>query len=110
MSGAPQAACSTGAVLREWRVAGQESFDVSADGRAYLMVRGSYARGWEAEVDGARARVWRADGKHRAVAFPPGAHRVPMRYEPPALRAGLWTTALAVVLAAGLVLRGRPGA
>jgi hypothetical protein len=33
-----------------------------------------------------------------------------MRYQPPGLRAGLWATALAVVLAAGLVVRGRPGA
>jgi hypothetical protein len=110
ISGAPQAGCSTGAVLREWRVAGHESFDVSADGRAYLVVRGSYARGWEAEVDGAQTPVWRADGKHRAVAFPPGTHHVSMRYQPPGLRAGLWATALATVLAVGLVLRGRPGA
>jgi uncharacterized membrane protein YfhO len=40
-------------------------------------------------IDGAPARLWRANHAFRAVALPPGEHQVQMRYEPASLRIGL---------------------
>jgi uncharacterized membrane protein YfhO len=40
-------------------------------------------------IDGAPARLWRANHAFRAVALPPGEHQVQMRYEPVSLRIGL---------------------
>ena len=66
----------------------EERYDVETNASAYLVVRASYARGWQARVDGVPTPVMRANGKHRAVAVAAGAHEVVLRYEPPGLRAG----------------------
>ena len=63
------------------------------------MSRASFARGWTAAVDGAPAPVLRANGKHRAVPLPPGAHDVRLRYEPPGFGAGIAATLVAALAA-----------
>jgi hypothetical protein len=96
----PPATCTRGRVLRAAGSAGAESFEVEADASAYLVVRASHARGWEARVDGVPAPVVRANGKHRAVAFPVGRHEVALRYHPPGLWPGVALTALGALLCA----------
>ncbi len=67
----------------------------------YLLLCDAYESGWRADVDGAPARVHRADGAFRAVRLFPGSHRVEFRYVPPGLREGLGLCLAALL---GLVL------
>ena len=106
---APAGRCSRGRVARRGGNAGEERFEVEADGDSYLVSRASFARGWVARVDGEDAPVLRANGKHRAVPVPAGRHEVVLRYEPPGLGLGMALTALALLAsAAGWVVAGRP--
>jgi hypothetical protein len=81
--------CRKGEVWGRGAAPGFERFETKADGAGYLVVRVSYARGWQAEVDGRRAPVLRADGKHLAVPLPAGRHDLELRYVPPGLTAGI---------------------
>jgi hypothetical protein len=93
---AAEASCRGGEVKVASFVPGDERYRVTSDGPGLLVTRYSFARGWRASVDGARASVLRANGKHRAVPVPAGTHEVRLRYEPPGLRTGMALTALAV--------------
>jgi uncharacterized membrane protein YfhO len=96
-------------VARRGGSASEERFEVEADGDSYLVSRASFARGWVARVDGEKAPVLRANGKHRAVPVPAGRHEVVLRYEPPGRGLGMALTALALLAsAAGWVVAGRP--
>jgi hypothetical protein len=102
VEGEPSSSCREGESRRlEW-VPGAERYAVETDGAGYLVTRDSFARGWRAWVDGVETPVRRANGKHRAVSVPAGAHEVVLRYEPPGWKAGLLLTGLSVV--AGLAL------
>jgi uncharacterized membrane protein YfhO len=70
-------------------------------------VRSTYARGWRATVDGQPAALLRADGRHRAVAIPPGRHIVALRYEPPWLWPGLALTLLSAAAILWILMRQR---
>ena len=94
---AGEATCRDGTAGIAHVTAGRRSFEVVSDGRGYLVMRDSYARGWTARVDGTPAAVVRANGKHRAVPVEEGRHHVVLTYHPP----GLWT-GLAVTVAAAL--------
>jgi hypothetical protein len=59
-----------------------------AERPGYAVLLDEWTRGWSATVDGAAAPLERADVVLRAVAIPPGAHRVEMRYRTPGLRLG----------------------
>jgi hypothetical protein len=106
------ASCHAGAVAAVGGSGSVLSYRVTTDGPGYLVTRDSYAPGWTATVDGSRARVLRANGKHRAVAVPEGTHDVTLAYHPPGLGAGLAFTlaaaACAVVLWARPVAAGAP--
>ncbi len=54
----------------------------------YAVLLDAWAPGWSATVDGAPARIERADHIVRAVAVDAGSHVVDMRYRTPGLRAG----------------------
>jgi hypothetical protein len=69
-----------------------------------LVFTDAFYPGWEATLDGEPARLLRANTAFRAVAVPPGEHRVEMRYRPPAFFAGILLSG--AVLAAGAVLWG----
>jgi hypothetical protein len=105
---APAAAsCSSGRVVE--RRSGRperEAYDVTSDGPGLLVVRDSFAAGWRARVDGADAAVLRANGRHRAVAVPAGAHLVELRYEPPGFGPGAFLS-VAGLMAAAALMRGR---
>jgi hypothetical protein len=49
---------------------------------SYLVLADLHYPGWEAMVDGAPARMLRAQGLLRAVALEPGSHHVQFRYRP----------------------------
>jgi hypothetical protein len=107
----PAPACASGSARRVAFRAGDESYDVEADGAGFLVTRDSFARGFIATLDGAPVPVLRANGKHRAVAVPGGLHRVRLRYRAPGLVAGLAVFALAVLVTSVLLLRrARPAA
>lgn len=61
----------------------------ATDRPSYLVVTDTWFPGWTVRIDGAPARLWRANHAFRAVALPPGEHQVQMRYEPVSLRIGL---------------------
>jgi hypothetical protein len=99
LAGAEPAGCRHGRARRLDSVAGEERFDVDVDGAGYLVVRSSFARGWQARVDGSPAPVLRADGKHRAVRVPVGRHEVELEYDAPGLAPGLALTAFSLLIA-----------
>jgi hypothetical protein len=72
-----------------------------------LVLSEIFYPGWEATVDGARARIDLADYLLRGVAVPAGRHRVEMRYRAPAARGGALVSALTVALLIGLSIWSR---
>ncbi len=86
----PPAQCSGASVVSRLVIRPErEEYVVEADGPGYLVTRDSFTPSWRAAIDGQPARVWRADGRHRAVLVPSGRHRVVLRYQPPGLVPGL---------------------
>lgn len=82
--------------------------ETDADRPALLVLDDSYAPGWTATVDGARAEILPANYLARGVWTPPGRHRVVFAYATPGLAAG-WAIAAAgaAALAAAAVARRR---
>jgi len=78
--------------------------DVDTNVPAYLVVVDAWAPGWRASVDGVPAAVLRANLAFRAVAVPPGRHRVELRYRPRSVRDGLVVSGLAVLGCLALAL------
>jgi hypothetical protein len=107
LEGEGRAACQTAAASLLSVVPGEEHYATEADGEGYLVVRSSYARGWKAFVDGHASPVARGNGKHRAIAVPPGRHGVVLRYEPPGLSAGLAVAGLSWLVLSFWLLRPR---
>jgi hypothetical protein len=68
----------------------------------WLVLRDNYFPGWKAEVDGAPARILRADYAFRAVALSAGSHRVVFRYRPGSFYWGIGVSLAALAAAAGI--------
>ena len=100
------ATCTKGRAHRTAFSAGEERYAVETNASAYLVVRASYAHGWQAAVDGVPAPVMRANGKHRAIAVSAGKHEVVLRYEPPGLLLGKLVSGVAGGFCALLLLFG----
>src|SRR6185436_2424139 len=83
---------ATGRIVRAVEFASHLEFTVEADRPTFLVVRDSFAPGWQAWVAGAPAPILRADGRHRAVPVPAGTSRVELAYRPPRLVAGCGVT------------------
>lgn len=74
---------------------------------AMLVLADAYYPGWRATVDGRPARIARIDLGLRGVRVPAGDHHVRFRYEPSEQRLGGAISAVALVLALGLVALAR---
>jgi hypothetical protein len=74
---------------------------------AAVVVTDAWYPGWEASVDGSPAPVLRANLALRAVAVPPGPHRVELRYRPASLRLGLLLGASGLAACGLALVRGR---
>lgn len=91
---------SPGRVLSVARGTEAVAVEAEAAGPAVLVVNDAWWPGWEAELDGAPTPILVADGLVRAVVFPPGRHRLVMRYDPPEVRLGLWLSGAGLALLA----------
>jgi hypothetical protein len=80
------------------------SLVVGARRRSLLVLTDQYYPGWEAEIDGKPARVMRVDFNFRAVAIPPGKHRVDFIYSPTSYFYGLRFAIIALICVVGLLV------
>lgn len=99
--------CRSGRVNILSRLSDEERYESESDGPGWLLVRSTHARGWRATVDGEPALLLRADGRHRAVAIPPGRHTVRLKYEPPWLWPGVALTLVSVTIVLWTFVRRR---
>jgi hypothetical protein len=75
---------------------------------SWLLLMDLNFPGWQARVDGEPAAIWTADLAGRAVALPPGRHRVEFRYHARMFRLGCWLALLtAAAWGGGVLLRAR---
>ncbi len=72
----------------------------------WLVLRDNWFPGWKAEVDGAPARILRADYAFRAVALPAGSHRVVFRYRPASFYWGIGVSLAALAAAGAIAISG----
>jgi hypothetical protein len=105
VAASPDGPPSTGArvvALREQ--ADDLRLEVEGSG-GFLVVNDVLRAGWVATVDGSLEEIVPARSMFRAVAVPPGAHRVGFTYRVPGLRAGAALTVLALLVLAWLWAR-----
>ncbi len=81
--------------------------EVTTTGPCYLVLTDSYHPDWRATVNGREAPVIRANQMFRAVAIPPGTHRVVFRYRPMSFFAGASLTGIAMLVISAMGLRER---
>ena len=90
-----RAAVAAHAELRSFG-AHRVEFEVENEGATVAVVAQAWYPAWRARVDGAEARVWRANHAFQAVAVPAGRHRVEFRYEDRPFRLGRAVSFLAL--------------
>lgn len=73
---------------------------------ALVVVAQAYYHPWHAYVDGARVKLWEANGAFQALEVPAGKHQVKLVYEDTAFHYGL-VISLASLAAVVIVWRGR---
>jgi len=93
-----------------WRDDGptRVALDVDTTVPATLNLADQFYPGWRATIDGSPAVIMRqaAAPIYRAVAVPPGRHRIAFRYDPASFRVGLYLACLACLLIALLLASG----
>ena len=72
--------------------------DVTSDGRGLLVLSETYAKGWEATVDGEPVDVIPVDGVLRGIPVPGGNHAVTLTFQAPGLSLGFAIFALTVAI------------
>jgi hypothetical protein len=97
-SGAPPVAGGGGIVRVERPAPGRVTVETTVPAGGYLVVSETWYPGWRARVDGAPARVERADYAFIGVPLPPGARRVDLWYEPRGFAAARWATVAGLIL------------
>jgi hypothetical protein len=103
LAGAPDAPEGT-AEITSYR-ANDVSVRVQAPAAGFVVLADTYYPGWQATVDGAEARLLRANYSMRAVPVPAGVHEVRFRYEPRLLYVGAAVSLATTLVVAGLLLR-----
>ena len=76
----------------------------SAPTPTLLVVSEIFYPGWEATVDGQRARILLTDYLLRGVALPAGTHQIEMHYAAPAARNGAIISALTLMLLLSFII------
>ena len=71
--------------------------DVRVGDRPWLFLSDTFFPGWKARVDGAPAKIYRANHAFRALYLEPGKHAVTWDYEPTWFRAGMAVSGLTVI-------------
>ncbi len=71
--------------------------DLGSHGGGMLVLSDTHYPGWRAWVDGAEARLQKANHVFRAVAVEQGAERVTFSYQPLSFRIGAWISAAAII-------------
>jgi hypothetical protein len=74
----------------------------TANGDGLLVLSEVYANGWNAWVDGEKVDILRTNHALRGVPLSAGQHTVVLKYEPMALRFGLWSTGLSSIAMIGV--------
>ncbi|HLA39869.1 MAG TPA: hypothetical protein VJ417_07730, partial [Candidatus Glassbacteria bacterium] len=77
---------------------GRMRISAECDRPALLLLAEAYHPYWRATVDGAPARIYRAELALRAVYLSPGPHQIELRYESRPYRWGRWITLLALLV------------
>jgi len=103
------AAAPAAETVEEWaRVVRYEDRRVDVEFQAaekgWLVLNDVFYPGWVAELDVEPVEILRANLAFRAVAVPPGRHTLVFRYRPWSVTAGLWISALSLVLLLPLAL------
>ena len=80
------------------------SFFTESNKNALLFLSDNYYPGWQALVDGQRAKLYRADYTFRAVFVPKGRHRVEFIYRPRSFKIGVLILGVTTLFSAGLFL------
>jgi uncharacterized membrane protein YfhO len=75
--------------------------EVTTETAGLLVLGEVYYPGWNAQVDGTPARIYRTDGLVRGVSISRGTHRVLLRYQPASVRWGAILTILTFILVCG---------
>src|SRR5205814_4951298 len=78
--------------------------DVTAGRAAVVLVRVPFDPGWHARLDGREVPIVPADYLDQGVMVPPGHHVLELRYDDPAVGAGLIGSSAAVAGLVGLSL------
>ena len=93
---------------------GSQQVEILADMKSpgFLVLSDLYYPGWNAYVDGTKAKIYQTDYILRSVFLDEGAHSVKFVYEPLSFRTGIWISASAalfivVLLLTGAILRRR---
>jgi hypothetical protein len=72
--------------------------EIDSPAQGYLILSDPFYPGWRAELDGMPVKLLRANYAFRAVAVPPGQHRVTMAFRPLSWSVGLGISVLAVLV------------
>ncbi|GEM_PF-3366817 len=88
-----------GASIKWRRMASDKTVvDIELQKRALVVITETYYPGWKAFIgDDNELAIYPANGMFRAVAAPPGAHRITFVYKPVSFRIGLWTTLVSLL-------------
>lgn len=78
------------------------SFKVISSSPGFVMIADTWYPGWEAQIDGQTAQIYRANYLFRAVYLESGEHFVEMRYQPASFQLGALVSLLTLFLFAWL--------
>jgi len=85
------------AIIEEYR---NDSVEVKTNSETggILILSDIYSGGWEAEIDGEKTEMFRADFILRGIKVPPGLHRINFFYRPVSFRVGKMLTYAGLIL------------
>lgn len=99
---AQQTITATGQALAKVTVDRYTPHDIqlkaNAPGTALITISQTHYKPWKAYVDGAPAKLWRANHAFQAVEVPAGEHRVRLRYEDQTFRTGAMISGISLLL------------